>query len=462
MFKKTLLAMTIAGIAGTASAASITATAVNVSVEGFGAQAAAARIIEVDAAGDVTDLTIDLAADLITNDVVEIAFQGATIDTSSVPVITLDATGVPDTASLQFLDIKAGSPNTLRFRVTADVAAVNAAGEPNDDDDLLLSGVVLNPTSAADGAEITVTSKAISSSAAIGEYEIVSTPVDVAAFRNQLEADVDALDGVVDVGNSRLTFTSSGTTDELVVNLVDNSGDVDALTLTTITHTIMGEDFGWVMSYDAEANGGDADGELDAGELAAAVSVATGGDDTFTMDLDLDTNTLTIEQTVNGGAVDAATTVTFTVPGDMAIPEQTFTASIVGDDGTTSATAAAAGTSVGAWTLNGSVFHVPAMYSDANHAALVRAANRGNLDANVELVLYVNGVAKSKGVIGTVGKYSQLNLGPAIIAAAAEEGMSSGYSFDLVFEGSNNAIDITAQYVNKSSASRAVIQVTEL
>lgn len=471
MFKKTLLALAVAGVAGTASAATITASDIDVSSEGFAAQATAAQIIEIgnidvaNGGDDITDLTIDLDASLITNDVLEVTFSGATIDTAnSSPVITIDIGGTDDVASVTFLDFQ--GTDTIRFRVSADVAAITTPAEVDDDDNLVLSGVDLVPTSSANGSAITITSKAISSSQAIGEYEVVSTGVALADFRSQFGTTVTAFDGTIDVGNSRFDFVS-GTTDVLSQTLVDNVADVDSLTFATVTHTITATDLSYALVYDSTAQGGNANGTLESGELLGAgnlVQVATtaaGGADTFTATLDLTTQVLKLTQTVVG-TVDLDPAVTINVPGNTAIPEQVFTASVIADDGTNSATAAAAGTAIGSWNNNGTTFHVPVLAIDNNHIQAVIANNRSSLDADVELVVYVNGEAKSQGVVGTLQGYDQIDLASKIKAAATAEGITDIIAFDLVFEGASDNIDISVQYVNKNTSSRAVIQVTEL
>ncbi|MCV2883286.1 hypothetical protein OE749_01075 [Aestuariibacter sp. AA17] len=449
MFKKTLLALAMAGVAGAASAGSIAVTNVDVSTQGYAAQTSANQKIIVDTAtatNAADDIVLTVGTTIVQNDRIVFTISGATIDsTQAVDVQSSVANGV---------SLLSATGNQIVVRATADLPVSGPAT-------ITISDLHLLPTSTAKDHKITIQSKAIYDD---GEYD-AAPAVTVATFVQDFSANVKAdssLDGVIDVGTSRTQFIESNaniTSDKLVLELGDATADIYDLVIDKVEHTVQFSDLSFALAFDANS-----DGKISGAEVPNLLSGSVSGGvnaDTLNLSVDVEKNTVKVTQVVDT-ELDSEVTLTFTVDGtaDYVIPEQSFTGTVVGFDGTVEAPALSG--ELGSWVNNGTTFHVPFMVFDSKHASAVVANNRSSIDAKVELVLYVNGTAVNVGSIGTLAGNGSMNFASAIAAAAAANNAGATFGFDLVFEGTAKAIDISAQYVNKTSGSRAVIQTTEL
>jgi len=451
MFKKSLIALALAGtaVAGAANAASISATNINVSKEGN-----LANGNSIITQADVADIAINVGVDYIVNDIVEFTVSGAVFNTAVTPVITNDNVST-NGATLVFVDYS--SANTARFRVsTADVGAA---------DGLTLSTYTLDLTGLASGTEVKMSSQAISVNPLIGAYD-KATATDVALVREQTKNTfTTSLNGQVSTGNGRAEFTTQGgskSEDVLTVTLTDNEADVDGLSFNKITHTIKGSSFSWLMDYDLAANGGDADGVLEAAEIATGVvysSTNVGGQDTIAYTLDTAMTTLTAVQTADAGSdIDLVNTFTFKNIGNAAggtviTAPQSFTYSSVATDGTTSVTEAAA--SAGSFTLDGSSTDIAFLPFGADYAQSITVTNNGAVVGAITVTLTSGGMAYSKELVATSTAKAVTDISAEVAAFAAASGVTGNASLNVTTN--SPGIDVKGLYYHKPTQDRVLV-----
>lgn len=399
MFKKTLIAASVATLAGTAVAGindGVT-TPTSLALEG------------TVAAGTVAignELTVNLTADAdyIANDVLEFYVTGATIDVEN---------SDPSVGALaNFIDMDADT-GRIRFRVQSEVS---------ENTTLSLTGVDLLTDDLSSGTKINVSSQAVSLNPAIGEYDVnAAKTVAVATPQFKLDTTNTAgFNGVINVEDSRELFVA-GASDTASVVYTDQGG-VNQIALAEVVHTITGSDFGHFSAW--------ADDE---GEIAVASGVsATGVDDTFAYELSEDLTTLTITQTAATG-IDTDVDVTLNAPGadsGVALAEQSFTASVVGENAAgVSATIVPADTDFGQWTLNGASVFVPYMpYSSTSALSqIIYVTNNGSQSGQIEVTAFDDaGNDYGPYDLGTVNGKSVKKLTTDLNAKLFADGVTSG------------------------------------
>jgi hypothetical protein len=364
-FKKTLLAVSLAAVAGFAQAAVVTVPgATTISQEGAVGQTNIA----------LPNVTVTLAAEYTVNDTITFTLTGAEFDTAaSTPSVAFTATGT-DTATLGFLSSTA---TTVTFRVTS-VNDTAPAGVVFSGGTFVLSGMQLKTTSVtANAGAIKVAYSALTNNNQsidnTGTLSATAATV-IAQFSSSV---TKALNGIIDVENSRQQFTAGNdtiTTDVLVVTPVEAAVTAQDAAYTGAVHTIKG-DFSW-MNTNATAG-------VDAGELAAAFA-ATGGADTYASTINTAMDTITVTVTDAAGNTVEPMTATFTVAGvganSAVLNPQDFKISSTIKYNTAAAAAATKATATdaaaGSWTLNGSVVRVPYMVmKDGRFGTILNVTN---------------------------------------------------------------------------------------
>jgi hypothetical protein len=365
MFKKTILATALSAATLGMSAAVVNVAAPDdISLEGAVNEASITA----------QDVVVTLGAEYTLNDTVTFTVSGAEFDVvNSAPAIASTmADSANDAIVTGLLSITA---NTVTFRVTA-VTDGDSNGVVSNGGTITLSGMEFDTASVVDATgEIDVTYSAQTNT---------SLPLDNAGTLTDVWADVveqfsitatKAFNGVIDVEANRLLFTAgddSTTTDVAIVTTNEAAVDIHDAAYDGITHVFTG-DFSW-METDGTAG-------IDAGELGAAVGVVTGGDDVCTAAINTTSSEITVTCADGGANAVEAQTVTFTANGEV-LPVQTITAEIVLDytpatGAADTKTVLAAGSSVGAWTLNGSQVSVPYMPYGSVITQIIYATNEG-------------------------------------------------------------------------------------
>lgn len=444
MFKKSLLALALTGaaISGVANAAAtVTGTPAVVNLEGHNMAAVGANKLDE---GDATAVLVTAKTAYITNDLIYVTVAGATFDTTINPTLTATTAGAGTADFIDYLDA-----NTMRFRIaTADWAA---------NDTLSVDTFDLKTSSPTKDSKVTFSAKAVSVNPLIGEYDKSTTNLDLFTFQNQMSTTITKLDGEVSTGAGRAEFTASANKDTLKIASVDNAG-VDQLTLTKVTHVITG-DFGWMMDYDATAAGGDADGVLEAGELAVAATTvmgaAAGGADAVVYTLNSTMTELTATDTLAGG-IDADITVELNnrgnaLGGSALTAPQSFSMTSTYTDGTNSFAEANA---AGAWTLDGSVGKTGFLPFGSDYAQSITVTNTGSVVGAITVDLTYNGMKYTKTLTATAAAKSVTNISLEVAAFAAESGVTGNAQVTVT----TNAPGIIVEglYFHKPTADREI------
>ncbi|TMO67090.1 hypothetical protein CWC18_01395 [Pseudoalteromonas aurantia] len=440
MFKKSLLALALAGVSVASNAATIGTAGKNVSLEGN--KLLGLSVLET---GDLNAVVVDTGAEYIVNDVVQFTISGAEFDT------TVNATATPSSvangASFAFVDYP--SATTVRFRVST-------RNNPNSaDGNITLAGFKLKTGSAADKGTIKVSSKAISVNPSIGDYD-VSKDATIATFKTQLSSALTKFDGEVSTSKGRKEFTNNGSTlkDALVTTFTNNSSDVDAITFSKVTHVLKG-DFSYAIDYDADKSG-----KLSAAELLGAgkAFTITAADDTATASINDALTELTLVQTVVNSTVDNVT-LTANVKGEAAkgsviTAPQSFTLASTAVNAGSTASVVIAAKDAGKFTLDGSNDDITFMPFDSQYAQSINVTNTGTVVGAITVSLTANGSTYAKTLTATAAAKAVTNISAEVKAFAAEKGITGNAHVNVVVNAPSGNISVDAIYYHKADADR--------
>ncbi|REL34894.1 hypothetical protein [Thalassotalea euphylliae] len=369
MFKKTLLAMSLAGLstAALAAPASLTANGTGVLVNGVNNAA-----VLVSAEGAVGATTFNISSNTLTYTLSDVADSSSVEAHDSLAVVRLTLTGAsfnPATA----LDARVeAATNTadddLEANTGVTYTAANVLEMPydatatglNDGDTITITGLVITPESVAAGAKVTAKLELVSS---VGGAIIDSANADLTNVVSQFSTKVTtAFDATIDVTEDRELFTDGTSNDTIAVEV--RSAKVDILPATTAaavkTVTVNG-DFSYL----------DADGDE---KLDSDVTV-TGA----TFAKDFQSFTMVTAATAFSGTAAQALPATVTINGsdDRVMTAQSYNVDIDFAYATAASVAAAYdenGKAAGSWGLNGTNVNVPYF-----------PVGFGNLSSNVEV-----------------------------------------------------------------------------
>jgi hypothetical protein len=377
MFKKSLVALALAGASAGAFAADIATgtTTLNVSTEYL--QVAPAGVLESNA------VVLELGAEYTLNDVITLTFTGNdALAVSSLPnFVTVAA---DDVAGLKGITVGlistevSGGTTKANYRVT-DVtggATDTTTGVALDLGTLDFDSVKVQNAGGVTVSFSAVTNNNLALDTSGGNLRSKS----LFSITNQFVSSVNVvLDGVIDVEDDRFTFENGDTVDVLEIEAAQNGAFDEAALVDGVTFTISGN-FSWVKDTDLVAAG-----------IQPAVGVFTwveGGAATCDVD-SLTASALTI-------SCDALDSVEITIDtaangGDVALPAGTY--SLATNVQYSLANAAPffnkdlAAASAGAWTLNGSNTFIPYMpYSREDLSAIsqiITVTNTGSNSGNI-------------------------------------------------------------------------------
>jgi len=226
MFKKSLLALALAGVATSASAVQTTVTEKTIGVEGV---AAAAKGLTLDATNDIK---LTLGAEYTAGDIIKITAAGGTFaDTADYKLVVDEVAGDQDDVTFGLLN---ATDSVLTFRVTN--VEDNGAGDAGTKDGVynLTAGagaeaaVAFKVTSIADEGKVTLTSKAETAQG----ISIDTTKNDtdtVFLGANQFKLEITEGKGTIDVAEMRKKFADGTYSDATLAFTVT---DVDAGAVT--------------------------------------------------------------------------------------------------------------------------------------------------------------------------------------------------------------------------------------
>ncbi|WP_229156730.1 hypothetical protein [Fluctibacter halophilus] len=429
MFKKTLIAASVAATASFAAVGStVSTTPATLGVE------YAVGIQQVTAA----DVTITPERDYDSGDIITLEVTGATVATMTAAAtpapIVPTVTGVGNLLdNIEFLEY---SGNKIKLLVTNPVAF--GAGTA-----VTVSGVQLITTAAADEGEVKMS--AVGTVATVEGPKTVdsSTAVTAITYAQQLDTSVStAFDAVIDVNTARKEFVGGGTADTLVISNTEAAVST-GVTTTGATYKVWG-DFSFLDA--------DGDGELGGADDGAVTSTAG----TATVAEDFMSVSVAQAAAFSTGTVG----ITVTGPADVVIPDQTFTAEtkVSYTDPKGGATDLVATTlsesSAGAWTLNGAKAHIPFLPFGSAYSQSVTVSNTSTQTGGVDLVIYVGDDTVEMEGIATVGAEGVTDISAAIRNAVTSAGLSGPLSFDVIINAPENAIVVEALYYAKTDGDR--------
>lgn len=465
-FKKTLVAVAL-------SAAAMSAQAVTVTVP-------AASILSFEGAANETTIalpsvraTVGTGVEYAAGDIITVTVAGGSITAASTPTLTFtpSVAEAGDSVSLTFLSKDA---STITFRVAqvtnaGGTTAITSAGRFD------LTGVNLTTASVlattTNKVSVTYAAKTALSNLTIdGADTSGSDKANAITVLEEFKGSASRkLNAVIDVANDRKLFTAitdapatpadSTTKDTLTLAFTDDA-TVDAATdatLASIALKIAG-DFTWM---DADKNGA-----VSTAELNAAFAYA-GTDDTVAQPT-INTAMNEISGVVTlVGALDAAHSFTFTVPGLGATKPVlnsqdytvTATASYTPQTGTATTKALLSAASAGSWTLNGSTVVVPYLvHQYGKFSSILNVQNSGNKEGAISIDVWAEdgtvvatNLAAGTSKPGTVTSVATAAVN-ALIAKGYDLSKTTKYSVRVVTNVPAKDVTVNSAYADVSGA----------
>lgn len=416
MFKKSLLALAVAGF-------SIGANAATFSAGGSGTGSVLGAQL-VSAEGAASDTSLDLSAVTLTHTVtnpanygsaakIRVTITGATFNAGTVVAATFDSVNIANNGESSF-----PSSTVLEFDLSKDTDGGIAVIA---NDTFTLTGLVLTPDAKTSGSAITAKVEVLSS---VGGALIDSSSGVVASYVTQFTSTTSKLDATIDVTEDREKFTDGTSVDTFAI--ITKGKAVDLRPATAVAYKQAYTVYGDFSFLDA-----DGDGKVDSGN-----SVKNTTDVTFAKDFQSFTFTAANVSSITGAAAQTDTdTFTITTDGKRALPTSAFTASykLGYKDATATATEyAATDLSLGAWGLNGTTVNVP--YIPVGYETLsanLEISNTSAVDGEISLSA-VDNMGVSHGIVKlakVATKKSVTKVSEADIVAAF--GLTTGTKLSL-------------------------------
>ena len=451
MFKKTLLALALTGVAGVASAATIGQTAIEYSAEGIVnetlfdidtdiAATRTAGLLPAAAGGNETGsvvVAVGIDNGYQVGDKIVFTFPNDVFDISSNASIA--AFGTADPGLTVGAPVYSGG-NSVSFTITAATAVTKANAV-----EIVLEGVNLAKANLQASGNVDATFSVISS-VNNTSYEVKTATIAKVATELSLDVTTKANE-VIDVNKSRKEFVGGAKTDDVVVDPAAKAGVKLGVTVSKTVYTLKG-DFSFL----------DTDGD---GKDEFTITATGSSDNSVTVAADYQSATVT-DTSANMPAV------TFTVEatdGKTVIPATTFTAetAVTYQPNTAGnvATVANFSEAAGSWTLNGASVNVPYMPYGTNISQIIYVTNTSALAGEVEVTATgEDGTVYELGVVATAGKgVTRLH---EVIATKLEEAgfnMSGKVAFDVVVNAPEGNITVYAAY--KVGEDRALVNTDQ-
>ena len=273
---------------------------------------------------------------------------------------------------------------------------------------ITLTGAFLSATGLTDSTEVSVSSIATRS----GTTFDAAAGFKAATLAPQYSAKVSKkLNGVIDVSEERQALTAgndSANIDKLSVKVkLDVTGNkLDP----AITSYVIGGDFAWLsasaqVTVDAVAV---TPAELET--YLTGLYVGTGDDTLKSVSLNTDMDKLTVITNAVGNDIDTESTFSLTTEGKAAgspvLSASAYDVTVTVDDGTSAtATTLTAGTTMdaGEWTLNGSTIEIPYMPYGDNTQVILRQTVTGTQSGDISVRYMLEGVDSTWNTVGVVG-----------------------------------------------------------
>ncbi|WP_394200810.1 hypothetical protein [Shewanella waksmanii] len=458
MLKKTLIALAVASVATTASAADVTDTASALLSKQGAVNTANVQIGNAVSVGDAAgDVLVSLEAEYKPDDLLYFDFVGGDVDltnsviTTDVQLYAADEVTLVGTMVLGLLP--SSTKNQLVMRVTSlDYIDPNDAANTTKFGKLIVNGLTFKTTSILSSGKTTLDYRAETSTGIEIDAGKNSATIIFEAKDQFAAAVTHDLDATIDVNEQRLKFVGTGATtyeDVVTVETTENAaptGKVWALpaTATKSDYVIHGD-----FSFLGEANDS---GIITTSNVTSTADAAPKvyADKIVTTYAGLTANTITID--ISGETAGVA---------DKALSPQEFTATttVSYTDFSTKAGSVILQdkADAGAWGLNGAIVHVPFMPFRDGFSPIVSVSNTSNQDGDIEVLVYAKNDAdwvepQSYMLTTTAIADAMTNITPELQGL----GIEGDVAFDVIVNAPKQSIAVSALYFN--GGDRAVIE----
>ncbi|TKB53952.1 hypothetical protein [Ferrimonas aestuarii] len=447
--KKSLIALAIASIATTASAANLAdnTTAGIVSVEGN------ALHTQITA----PTVSVVLGAEYTVGDLITFTISGAELDTTTVPAtisVAQNDTPTPDLIGIT-LGLLNKTATTATYRVTELDSSGLTEAPTTIGQQIDLTGLVVKADTLGSKATIAYTAETANG------QELDSSAKnsgDLLVAKTQFVAAVaDDFDAIIDVNEQRLKFsTTSGgaidaVSDDLDATVTDNNSSwLNAGTPGKTTFTVSG-DFAFL----------DSDKDTDGIQPAADVVKPSGSpasvkvtENAITVEYTAFTSAFTLTLDLNGAT---ANTEALTSP----IGTQEFGLDVDVEFAANSKTATAdvAELEAGAWELNGAVVHVPFMPFRDGFSPIVNISNVSTQEGDIEVMVYYSSTEDKKPESFMLGVAAAPEAQTNITSALQKAGIEGDVALDIIVNAPKDDIEVNALYFQ--GGDRAVINTVK-
>lgn len=452
MFKKTLLALALTGLAGTAAAATINTGASEKTVLSMEGIANETSFSTTEGLADVV-VRAGIANGYSVGDKVVFTFPNDTFDISTAAAIAAsDDDATQGTAPvIVFSSPVYSGGNTVTFTIDTVTQPILLA------DKITLSGIVLEKANLLAGGKVAVDFKVVSSVNA-SDYEEKSE--NITSVASQFKAEVKTkLDAVIDVNEERKLFVEANSTkiaDELEITVTNDTAGVNAASVATLNPgaaskvTVKG-DFSFLDT--------DADGTADYGITVAESAGSTTPTVTIAEDL----------QSFSFPVVAATSTYTATVTASdtatpTSIPVQSYTADVAlsytpntanasGNDSVKSFT----GLDAGEWVLNGASGEIAFLPFGNDYARSITVTNTSNLEGEITVDLTAGGKGYTKVLDTKAAAGSVTNISAEVNAFAAEKMITGNAGVKIIVNAPKASVSVTGVYYHKATADRILV-----
>lgn len=419
LFKKTILAATIAAASGVAVAGNI-----SVSTTQQHSQQGLASVTSAITSSNVTYTVLGAYAQ---SDLITITLTAGAVHSShSWPnSLAFTPAGTPGTGTAG-ANMSVGLLNTASDGSSATYRVTSVTPDPANATGTTVSGVLnlgtfgLNASSIASGA-VTVSVSSLASNG-VTEVDTQGTRTGTLAQSSDQFGDLSVTTGadqVIDVAKGRAGF-ETGTNDTITWTASNNTSLLNAATVSS-TSIILNGDFAGMTSSNFGVGGG--------GSIA----------------VDNDANTVTV--TYTGPVTTDTITITptpFGTNGADVLKAQSFSVDGTYIYGTNTPEILAVGQAAGAWTLNGAVTNVPYMPYGANVFQILYVSNEGTQSGDIMVTAFdEDGIEYDLGTVATIGAKSVKKITGEVYDALIAQGFSGSGKLSLTITVNAPADDVT-------------------
>lgn len=422
MFKKTIVALAVVGLASNASALTITES----TTLGDAVTVQTPAITHVATKDDyaASAFFLHLDANYADGNLIQLTYSGATIDetytfpTSDIALV-VDAAPTTCAASQRAIFQGFDAPTqTVTYLIDSNAAT----------DGCVLTVPVVKVDGASLGTADTFSVSAVGKTS-FGTLEtLAATKLIDVAVDNISQAIATPLDEVVDVENGRFDFVGAGTFDTVTITTTEGTNTDGAADLLGATHVLTG-DFSWTKKTTAG--------------VVSRVGVAVSNSTNLVV-----TDTQASWTSAAGTVVNAVVLTPQTGDDKTVLPATTFSLATTytydnGTDATVINGSFAAG-AAGAWTLNGASITAYGIPNSTAVTPFLWLQNKGTATGDISVDVICDGAAVPTIAAGTTAAKANTSIAAAVQAGVDAAGTcAAGSRYDAVITVNGPSADIT-------------------